>query len=253
MVSSIINSKESKNIHDKRKIEVILKVNTNNNPVEGQCKCNDKACRFCYDNTDKISIVKFFKKKFLQCRSFTEFNILMTNVIKLNNPSPLYDFKTSYNTDNWWWGHTRAWQLLLRINELGLITLDTLEGEADEKPKSYSHTVLNGLLPRSRFNKLIQKIPDDIWLYECDNNIHMEKRYNLIINSELIPTSNTTSLVLLNNGKILSDNIPKEYLNKSFIKYLTEKVVEFMLISHHNDKPATYLYQQIVDIMNNLN
>lgn len=207
-------------------------------------KCLNHDCKFCYDHSTSNTI-NFFKKKYSCCKTYQEFNVLMTNVIIFNNPSPLYAFRTTYNTDNWWWGHTESWKLLVAINQYGMITLDTQEGNADDVPILPCQIILNGLLPINDYNHFIKLVPNNMIVYECTND------YNLInkISYTILPVTCNSGLILLSNSKILSNHHYHQYLNTNFKKYLLGNVIECMIVSRLNNQPATYLYHQVLNIL----
>ena len=85
-------------------------------------------------------------------QSYRELNLFMTNAIQKRLPSPLYGFDDeSDNTDNYWWNpDDPRYRLLVRINQLGIITLGAEEGilEGEDLLVHYKDTDVIGVNSR---------------------------------------------------------------------------------------------------------
>lgn len=120
---------------------------------------------------------------FKECGSYEELNILMTKAVKLETMSPItgfsYDPTLELAGDSDWWGKTRRWELLVKINEAGVITTNANEGE--EQPYHLTEMqgrrfvtnyrcILEFLCERSMTERLIDGLVQDGFIIQKGDN-----------------------------------------------------------------------------------
>lgn len=216
---------------------------------------------------------------FLDCETLEELQSLSVKVVKGEIRAPNYGFdEVEGNSDNHWWGKGPRWELLVKINEAGIITLNAEEGEEipyqrieglptkltekelDELgftagnasnwrcsltclvPRFYRYTVLNGLRSDG-----FMVVNNDIFVDDYDD-LKIEYRVRLTsgVNWRGVDGKGGTSMpILSHNDKdrvLQSYNFALDslipYLNDEFAEQLLNVADEYTFVDLFYNRPA---------------
>jgi hypothetical protein len=198
------------------------------------------------------------QRLFKQCNSYERLNELMLQVVKMELPNPMNFFvnveeATGPTMDSEWWGTSERWNLLVKINEAGLITTFTNEGEEHEYKATQIadgtvvyfnyRCALEFIMKKERAANLIAALRAEHFIVKravsTDGETPGEVRFN-ITNETFIDGRERqyTNAIMLANGGVLGGGQWEDVLNSEFLERLKEETVSLIVIDPFYNKPA---------------
>lgn len=185
-------------------------------------------------------------------RSINDLREFMLRVVKQEVPSPLYAYNPleEENSDNYWWTEdNESYQLLIKLNEIGLITINSQDGKYEDgdigEGRSYVHFLME-MTPENLRN--LYNLSDDGYL------VHESRYWNKNWTSRSNTIRLCRSLTRTNCDAYTSNEIPDSSIFGSFDQMKSNVKRELrnnlMLVCIADPvwiRPATHLFRRIFD------